>query len=67
LNKLSAHLKRHVKTVVQKAQRRGDRYDDLYLQYVVIPGIVDKMSFKNRKMTRNSLLFKKGQKTVSGS
>ena len=67
MNKLSAHLKRHVKTVTQKAQRRGDKYDDLYLQYVVIPGIIDKMSFTNKSMTRNSLLFKKGQKTVSGS
>ena len=57
----------NVKEVIQAAKERGDAYSQKYIQYVVIPGIIDKMSFTDKKMTTQSLNLKKGQKHISGS
>ena len=52
-------MRKHVTTVINNSVKRGDPYDldkdQLYVQYVLIPGIVRKMSFADKKMTGKSL------------
>jgi hypothetical protein len=58
--KLKGRLAKYVKLAINNAKKRGVKYPPEYIKYVLIPGIIKRMRFKNRHMNNKAKKLKPG-------
>lgn len=62
LNSLKGKLGKHVKAAAKAARKAGKPLTPDYMQFVLIPGIIKRMRYKNKKVKKKDTMRKAGMK-----
>ena len=61
---LKGRLGKYVRLAINNAKKRGVKYPPEYIKYVLIPGIIKRMRFKNRHLNVKAKKLKPGMKRI---
>jgi len=64
ISTLKGKLGRYVRAAAKSLKKRYGKVDPLYLQFVLLPGILKRMRYKARKMKASAMKTKQGMKAV---